>query len=73
MSCGENATPRRFGARVYPIPDSNRARVKQTVKDDNDSNDEYVIDDDRERFVDLNNDAAVAQAIRDSLAGNLQA
>ena len=45
--------------------------MKQTVKSGPNSADEYVIGGHRERHVDLNDDAAVANAIREALAGQL--
>jgi hypothetical protein len=55
------------GARVYRL-DTHRILVKQTVQT---LQGRYVIDEQRERHVNLDNDAAIAQAIRDALAGEL--
>lgn len=63
------ASPK-HGARVFPLADG-KALVKQTVKRGANTNDEYVIDGHRERHVDLADDAAVAAAIREALAGRL--
>ncbi|MFT3786728.1 MAG: hypothetical protein QM770_11270 [Tepidisphaeraceae bacterium] len=60
----------RYGARVFPLI-GGKALVKQTIKSGTAQNADYVIDEQRERHVDLSDDAAVAQAIRDALAGNL--
>lgn len=57
----------RHGARVYQV--GGRILVKQTVL--RGVPPEYVIDNDRERHVDPIDDAAIAQAIRDALNGNL--
>jgi len=60
----------KYGARVFPLANG-RALVKQTVKSGPNANDEYVIDGHRERHVVLTDDAAVAAAIREALAGQL--
>ena len=61
-----------WGARVYPPYNDGTILVKQTVRKDR----EFVIDKDekgrhRERHVDLRDDAALLQAIRDALQGRL--
>jgi hypothetical protein len=58
----------KHGARVFPL-NNGKALVKQTVYKS--QSNQYVIDGHRERHVDLNNDAEVAGAIRDALAGQL--
>ena len=68
----QTPTVPRYGARVYPLTGS-KALVKQTVKNGTAQNADYVIDEHRERHVDLNDDARVAQAIRDALLGALTA
>ena len=60
----------RYGARIFPLA-GNKALVKQTVKSGTAQNADYVIDGQRERHVDLADDAEVAQAVRDALAGEL--
>ncbi len=67
-----SAAPSKYGARVFPLANG-KALVKQTVKRGPKSNDEYVIDGHRERHIDLSDDAAVAAAIREALAGQLPA
>ena len=62
----QQANPR-HGARVYQV--GGRILVKQTVL--RGTPPEYVVDNDRERHIDPNDDAAIAQAIRDALDGNL--
>jgi hypothetical protein len=50
--------------------------VQQTIKSGPAQNDRYVIDrplERLERFVDSNDDAAIANAIRDAVAGRLTA
>lgn len=60
----------KHGARVYLLPNGT-GLVKQTVKSGPNQNADYVIDKQRERHVDLSDDAEVANAIRDALAGKL--
>ena len=54
------------GARVYVHPDG-VVLVKQTVK----RGDRYVIDEQRERFVDPGNDSALGAAVRAATQGML--
>jgi len=67
-------TPPKHGARIYPLGDE-VCLVKQTIKKGADQNAPYVIDgptdNHRERHVELADDAAIAQAVRDALAGQL--
>jgi len=65
----ENSTAK-FGARVYPLANG-KALVKQTIKSGPNMNDDYVIDGHKEKYINLNNDAEVAEAIRKALAGQL--
>ena len=60
----------KYGARVSLFADG-KAVVKQTIKSAANKKGEYVIDNHRERIVDLNNDADVAAAIRAALTGQL--
>lgn len=53
---------------MYQVPDG-KILVKQTVKSEQTG--DYVIDGQCERHCDPSNDAQIAQAIRDALAGNL--
>ncbi len=69
----KNASPTpKFGARIFAVSDS-KALIKQTLSREGST--EYVIDrtqgGHREKFVSLNDDAAVAQAVREALVGNL--
>jgi len=59
-----------YGARVYRLA-NNRALIKQTRKSGHDQNSDYVVDEHREKHVDLTDDAQVAQAVRDALDGKL--
>ena len=62
----------RWGVRVYPPYSDGSVLVKQTIR----SGREFIIDEDetgrhRERHVNLSDDAAMIQAIRDALQGQL--
>ena len=61
---------KRHGARIIAL-DNGIALVQQTIKRGVKPNSPYVIDNQRKRHVDLNDNAAVASAIRDALAGQL--
>jgi hypothetical protein len=58
----------KHGARVYGM--RNKLLVKQTVL--RGAPPEYVIDEQRERYVSENDDSAIASAIRDAVAGKLE-
>ena len=60
----------KYGARVYPMG-KDGLLVKQTVKSGSGYTDKYKVSDTyhHERHVKLDNDAAIAQAIRDALRG----
>jgi hypothetical protein len=58
----------KHGARVYRM--QNKLLVKQTVL--RGTPPEYVIDEQRERYVSENDDSAIACAIRDAIAGKLE-
>ena len=57
----------KHGARVYEIGD--KVLIKQTVLRGTPA--EYVIDEHKERHIEQNDDAAIAAAIRDAIAGKL--
>jgi hypothetical protein len=57
----------KYGARVYWLP--GKLLVKQTVR--RGTPPEFVIDDQRERHVAYDNDAAIAAAVRDAVEGRL--
>jgi hypothetical protein len=58
-----------YAARVYPPHKrSGRFIIKQTVKN---SSGNFVIDGQKEAFVSLDDDKAIAEAIRDALSGKL--
>ena len=63
--------PPKYGARVYQLDDG-VIIVKQTVKRDRNGAARYVIDDDRERHIDPGQDALLARAVQDALAGKLE-
>ena len=60
----------KFGARVFQVSDL-ILLVKQTVKSGSEQNAPYVIDEQKERHVDFNNDAEIAKAVRDAVRGEL--
>lgn len=60
----------KYGARVYAYPDG-VIQVKQTVKRGTGRSDPYVVDDQRERFVDPGDDAALGAAVRAATQGLL--
>ncbi|OGF05526.1 MAG: hypothetical protein A2W00_01695 [Candidatus Eisenbacteria bacterium RBG_16_71_46] len=60
----------RYGARVYAHKDG-VVQVKQTVKRGDGHNDPYVVDGQRERFVDPGDDAALGAAVRAATEGRL--
>jgi hypothetical protein len=68
MSAGQ--FPRRHGARVFQHGDD-AILVVQTVKSGTAHNDEYQVEPGRQRFVNPTDDAAIGEAIRSALAGNL--
>lgn len=64
---------KKFGARVY-LMDTDNILVMQTVKRGTADNSPYVIDQKTksgERFLDATDDKAIADAIRDAIAGRL--
>ncbi len=67
----EKEKTKKFGARVYQLK-GGVILVKQTVKSGAGYTDDYVVDGQKERHVNPDDDAALAQAIRDALAGNLK-
>ena len=64
----EESKQPKFGARVYRLAD--KLLVKQTVLRGRPP--EYVIDEHRERHVSCEDDAAIAAAIREAVAGKLK-
>ena len=62
----------KYGARVFQVSDT-VVLIKQTVKRGKDGNAPYVIDEQKERHVSINDDAAIAQGIRDAIRGALKA
>jgi hypothetical protein len=61
----------KHGARVFLLSSKRKGKllVKQTTLRGRPP--EYAIDEHRERFVSVNNDAHIADAIREALSGNL--
>jgi hypothetical protein len=65
-----NSNMQTHSARIYPPNKrSGRLIVKQTVKN---KAGRFIIDGQKERFVLLSDDKAIASAIRDALAGKLK-
>ena len=60
----------KFGARVYALANG-KALVKQTVKSGPNATDDYVIDGHKEKYINLNNDVEIAEAVRQALSGQL--
>ncbi len=58
------------GARVYKI-DENTILIKQTVKRGSEQNAPYVIDEHKEAHVDITDDVAISDAIRNAICGQL--
>jgi len=58
------------GARVYQINEKT-ILVKQTIKNGEGKNAPYVIDGQKEIHIDISDDAAIANAIRDAVRGQL--
>ena len=62
----------KYGVRIFKVSDS-ILLVKQTIKSGSRPNDAYVIDGHRERHVSINDDSAIANAVRDAITGELKA
>lgn len=60
----------KYGDRVFQVSDKTPL-IKQTVKKGADPNDPYVIDEHKERHVDITDDMAIAEGIRDAIKGVL--
>ena len=61
---------RPYGARVYKINEQT-ILVKQTIKNGDEQNAPYVVDGQRELHVDIADDKAIANAVRDAIHGRL--
>jgi len=63
----------KYGVRIYLV-DKGWIRVEQTIKSGTGHNDRYRSDMkvNRERYMSLRDDAKIAQAVRDALAGKLR-
>jgi len=64
--------PGKHGARVFQVSDS-VLLIKQTVKRGQGPNAPYVIDEQKKHHVDINDDTAIANGIRDAVKGKLTA
>ena len=67
--------PNRYGVRIYPIPESDRIRIKQTVYSPESRR--YVVDttedgEHREAHINVDNTAGIADAVRRALRGELE-
>jgi len=71
MTISQNNVPK-YGVRIYKVSD-NTLLVKQTIKSGRRQNETYVIDEQKERHVDIDDDEAIANAVRDGIAGKLKA
>ena len=69
MTNDKNANPK-YGVRVFKIS-ADRLLIKQTIKSGSGPNDRYVIDGQKERHVKVNDDSAIADAVRDGVSGKL--
>jgi hypothetical protein len=67
-----NSKEQKYGARVTQLSDK-VLLIKQTVKRGKGSNVCYVIDQQKELHVKINDDSAIAQGIRDAIKGALTA
>ncbi|MFC1977632.1 hypothetical protein ACFLWS_05150 [Chloroflexota bacterium] len=66
---------KKYGVRIYPIPDSDRIRIKQTVYSSKGRR--YVVDttedgEHREAHINVDNTAGIADAVRRALRGELE-
>ena len=60
----------KFGVRVFKVSEETLL-IKQTIKRGSNPNDPYVIDGQKERHVKINDDSAIANAVRDGVSGKL--
>jgi hypothetical protein len=63
---------KKFGVRIFKIS-KETILVKQTIKNGEKQNAPYIIDGQKERHVSLTDDSAIAEAVRDGVAGKLTA
>jgi len=63
---------RKYGVRVFKM-DKYTLLIKQTVKSGSGTTDEYIIDGQKERYVEINDDSGIADAVRDGVTGQLKA
>jgi hypothetical protein len=67
--------PNKYGVRIYPVPDSDRILIKQTVR--RPESPRYVIDTlldgtHRENHISVDDTAGIADAVRRALKGELE-
>ena len=65
----------KFGARIYPHIADGKILVKQTKKSDSEDakNDPYAVQKGAQRFVRVEDDAGIADAVRAAILGELGA
>ncbi len=71
MGDSGNYVPK-YGVRIFKVSESTLL-IKQTIKSGSRPNDAYVIDGQKERHVNIDDDSAIASAVRDGIAGKLKA
>jgi len=71
MANEKNEEPK-YGVRIFKISEDTLL-IKQTIKRGNRPTDEYVIDGQKERHVEIGDDSAIADAVRDGVTGRLKA
>ena len=67
--------PKKYGVRIYPILDTDRIRIKQTVYSP--KSQRYTVDtiengEHREAHINLDDTAGIADAVRRALRGDLE-
>lgn len=62
----------KYGVRIYKVSDR-MLLVKQTIKSGSRQNDAYVIDEQKECHVNIDDDVSIANAVRNGIAGKLKA
>jgi hypothetical protein len=71
MADAKNNKPK-YGVRISKFSEG-RLVIKQTKKRGSKQNDPYVIDEQKETMVNIDDDSAIADAVRNGVAGKLKA
>lgn len=71
MANVKNNDEPKYGVRVFKVSEATLL-IKQTIKSGKGKTDEYVIDGQKERHVKIDDDSAIADAVRDGVAGRLK-